>query len=117
MSDPLETNVAINLPKSLDFLGVSARVDSIATLLQGAQEQKQELEHVRVLNNRELDDHIDVPDKREEAPTYRERIDALNEGISSLLLANEDIYEELMVEAASRRKQVERRIEKAGQDD
>lgn len=121
MNDALETNVAVNdKPPAvignnvwdIDFLGKASRVHSVASLLQNAQAQLQQLQHVMLLNQKTLDDAVDLEEGKLATYTYRERIELLTSGMSALISDNEDIKDELIAEAVTRRKLVERNIEK-----
>lgn len=113
MSD--SSAVLTTIPAVPDFLGKAARVESVSSLIQRAQEQVQHLEHIMILNGQTLDDPISV-DGGGDSPTYRSRLNSLGEGISALMSENSDIFEELIGESVQRRKQVERQIEKSRQE-
>jgi len=103
-----------DLPGVPDFLGTAARVDSVATLIQRAQEQHQHLHHIMVLNGQSPSDHVAMDGQGEAiAPTYQERFESLTKGILELIEQNQDIADELTAEAVKRRKAIERRLENA----
>jgi len=92
-----------------DFLGITARIQTVATLLEEGQTSLQFDEQLRIGNgHRPSDVHPHFANKMENPPTYAERARAIREGIHALVEANADIREELTAEAVKRRRARER---------
>lgn len=100
----------------LDFLGKAARVDSVAALLQQGQEQLGHLKALMVFNGESLEDEIEVqgviPGVLRRV-SYAKRFEELQTGMNALLGENEDIWEELKLEAVRRQESVVKQIEKS----
>lgn len=87
-----------------DFLGVAARVDSVASLLQGGQLQLQNLRYLMIVNRQTPADYVPAGTDRGSI-TYQQHFDALESGMRALMDENQDIVRELIAEAVIRRGQ------------
>jgi hypothetical protein len=99
------------LPAVPDFLGKDARIMTVSDLFEQAQHQKLHFSQMMLVNGHASEDAIpqDAPPEGEDAPpvvTYGARLKTLDEGIASLLAANEDIADDLAEEALIRRKKI-----------
>jgi len=94
------------VPDLPDFLGKTARIQSVSNLIEQAQAHLQDNEFARIINGHRESDPIIVG--RDDAPTYAERAKQLTEGMRALLSKNADIADHLAGEAARRRDARER---------